>query len=58
MADAINNAIANLVEITEDPNTDIENPSTSDNVGVFMALGAISVMGLAGATVVLKKRHN
>ena len=58
MADAINNAIANLVEITEDPNTDIENPSTSDNVGVFMALGAISVMGLAAATVVLKKRHN
>lgn len=58
MADAINNAIASLVEITEDPNTDIENPSTSDNVGVFMALGAISVMGLAAATVVLKKRHN
>lgn len=58
MADAINNAIANLVEITEDSNTDIENPSTSDNVGVFMALGAISVMGLAAATVVLKKRHN
>lgn len=58
MADAINNTIASLVEITEDPNTDIENPSTSDNVGVFMALGAISVMGLAAATVVLKKRHN
>ena len=58
MADAINNAIASLVEITEDSNTDIENPSTSDNVGVFMALGAISVMGLAAATVVLKKRHN
>ena len=36
----------------------VENPSTNDSVGVFMALGAISVMGLATATVVLKKRHN
>ena len=36
----------------------VENPSTNDSVGVFMALGAISVVGLATATVVLKKRHN
>ena len=36
----------------------IENPSTLDNISVFMILGAISVIGLTVATVVLKKKHN
>ena len=45
-------------EPTEPSEPDIENPSTSDNVGLFMILGAISVIGLTVATIVLKKRHN
>ena len=45
-------------EPTEPSEPDIENPSTSDNVGAFMILGAISVIGLTVATVVLKKKHN
>lgn len=45
-------------EPTEPSEPDIENPSTSDNVGAFMILGAISVIGLTVATIVLKKRHN
>lgn len=49
-----------LLETTTSGETsgEVENPSTSDNVGLYMALGAISVIGLAGATVILKKRHN
>lgn len=45
-------------EPTEPSEPDIENPSTSDNIGAFMILGAISVIGLTVATIVLKKRHN
>ena len=45
-------------EPTEPSEPDIENPSTSDNIGAFMILGAISVIGLAVAAVVLKKKHN
>ena len=48
----------------EDPTVDdtpgdvVENPSTNDNVGIFMFLGALSVIGLTVATIVLKKKHN
>ena len=45
-------------EPTEPSEPDIENPSTSDNIGAFMILGALSVIGLTVATIVLKKRHN
>ena len=45
-------------EPTEPSEPVIENPSTLDNINVFMALGAISVIGLAVAIVVLKKKHN
>ena len=45
-------------EPTEPSEPDIENPSTSDNIGAFMILGAISVIGLTVATIVLKKKHN
>lgn len=45
-------------EPTEPSEPVIENPSTLDNISVFMILGAISVIGLAVATVVLKKKHN
>ncbi len=45
-------------EPTEPSEPDIENPSTSDNVETFMILGALSVIGLTVATIVLKKRHN
>lgn len=49
-----------LLETTTSGETsgEVENPSTSDNVGLYMTLGAISVIGLAVATVILKKRHN
>lgn len=36
----------------------VENPSTNDNVSLFMILGTISVIGLTVATVTLKKKHN
>lgn len=67
--DADTTIYAKLTEIVEEP-TDpveeptepsepvIENPSTLDNISVFMILGAISVIGLTVATVVLKKKHN
>ena len=45
-------------EPTEPSEPDIENPSTNDNIGAFMILGAISVIGLTVATIVLKKKHN
>ena len=45
-------------EPTEPSEPDIENPSTSDNIGAFMILGALSVIGLTVATIVLKKKHN
>lgn len=45
-------------EPTEPSEPVIENPSTLDNISVFMILGAISVIGLTVATVVLKKKHN
>lgn len=49
-------------EPVDEPTTpsepEIENPSTSDNVETFMILGALSVIGLTVATIVLKKRHN
>lgn len=41
-----------------EPTEDVENPSTLDNVQLFMGLGIISIVGLATTTVVLKKRHN
>ena len=45
-------------EPTEPSEPVIEKPSTLDNISVFMILGAISVIGLTVATVVLKKKHN
>ncbi len=42
----------------ETPVEDVENPSTLDNVELFMGLGALSVIGLCATAVVLKKRHN
>ena len=45
-------------EPTEPSEPVIENPSTLDNISVFMILGAISVIGLTVATVALKKKHN
>ena len=45
-------------EPTEPSEPVIENPSTLDNISVFMILGAISVIGLTVATVVLKKKNN
>ena len=69
--DADTTIYAKLTEIVEEPEEPttpeeptepsepvIENPSTLDNISVFMILGAISVIGLAVATVVLKKKHN
>lgn len=44
--------------VDDNPGDVVENPSTSDNVALYMILGALSVMGLAGATIILKKRHN
>ena len=47
-------------QVTEptEPTEDVENPSTLDNVQLFMGLGILSIVGLATTTVVLKKRHN
>ncbi len=47
-------------QVTEptEPTEDVENPSTLDNVQLFVGLGILSVVGLATTTVVLKKRHN
>lgn len=69
--DADTTIYAKLTEIVEEPEEPttpeeptepsepvIENPSTLDNISVFMILGAISVIGLTVATVVLKKKHN
>lgn len=69
--DADTTIYAKLTEIVEEPEEptdpveeptpsepDIENPSTSDNIGAFMILGALSVIGLTVATIVLKKKHN
>lgn len=72
--DADTTIYAKLTEIVEEPEDpteptdpveeptpsepDIENPSTSDNIGAFMILGALSVIGLTVATIVLKKKHN
>ena len=42
----------------ETPVEDVENPSTLDNVELFMGLGVLSVIGLCATAVVLKKRHN
>ena len=68
--DADTTIYAKLTEIVEEPEEptdpveeptpsepDIENPSTSDNIGAFMILGALSVIGLTVATIVLKKKH-
>ena len=54
MAEAINNAIANLKEV----GNAIDNPSTSDNVLTYVVLGGISLLGIAGASLYLKKRNN
>ena len=54
MAEAINNAIANLKEV----DNAIDNPSTSDNVLTYVVLGGISLVGIAGASLYLKKRNN
>lgn len=37
---------------------EIENPSTSDNVLTYMVIGGISIVGIAGASLYLKKRNN
>lgn len=42
----------------ETPVEDVENPSTLDNVELFMGLGVLSVIGLCATAIVLKKRHN
>lgn len=42
----------------ETPVEDVENPSTLDNVELFMGLGVLSVIGLCATATVLKKRHN
>ena len=44
--------------VDDNPSDVVENPSTSDNVALYMILGAISAMGLTVATIVLKKKHN
>ena len=54
MAETINNAIANLKEV----DNAIDNPSTSDNVLTYVVLGGISLVGIAGASLYLKKRNN
>ncbi len=54
MAETINNAIANLKEV----GNAIDNPSTSDNVLTYIVLGGISLVGIAGASLYLKKRNN
>ena len=54
MAETINNAIANLKEV----GNAIDNPSTSDNVLTYVVLGGISLVGIAGASLYLKKRNN
>ena len=54
MAETINNAIANLKEV----DNAIDNPSTSDNVLTYVVLGGISLLGIAGASLYLKKRNN
>ena len=42
----------------ETPVEDVENPSTLDNIQLFMGLGALSVIGISATAIVLKKRHN
>ena len=54
MAEAINNAIANLEEIENIT----ENPSTGDNALTYIVLGGISLLGIVGASLYLKKRNN
>ena len=54
MAETINNAIANLKEV----GNAIDNPSTSDNVLTYIVLGGISLVGIVGASLYLKKRNN
>lgn len=55
MADAINNALSNLKEkvtIIE------ENPKTYDGIVNSIFIGSLSLIGLAGTTIYLKKRSN
>ena len=58
---------AKLTEIVEEPTTPenpsepeepIENPSTSDNILTYVVLGGISLVGIVGASLYLKKRNN
>lgn len=44
--------------LPETPVEDVENPSTLDNIQLFMGLGALSVIGISATAIVLKKRHN
>lgn len=44
-------------ELTQIDNP-IENPSTSDNVLTYVLIGGISLVGIAGASLYLKKRNN
>ena len=38
--------------------TEIENPQTGDNIIAYALLGIISIIGLSGASVYMKKRFN
>ena len=58
---------AKLTEIVEEPTTPenpsepeepIENPSTSDNILTYVVLGGISLVGIVGASLYLKKKSN
>ena len=56
---------AKLTEIVEEPTTpenpsepEIENPSTGDNALTYIVLGGISLLGIVGASLYLKKRNN
>ena len=57
----IEDAINNLVEKTVTPvgpTEDIENPSTGDNALTYVILGGISLVGIAIASLYLKKKNN
>ena len=49
---------AEVDAMAETINNAIDNPSTSDNVLTYVVLGGISLVGIAGASLYLKKRNN